>query len=383
MTKPISDTVDAEPRRRVHVRGPGDLVDMAPYLLGFRPFDSLVVIALPAEGSQVCLTARADLAEVRRAGFAEYLAALVAQAGGRRALVVVYGATVAGPPGELPERDVVELFAEAAALVQVELLDALYVAGGRWWCYDPCGSPVCCPPAGTPVGGGGSRVAEEAEGAGLTALPDRAALAAEFDPVDAEQRGAVSTAVRVAEQELVQATVDGGGIGPWREDAFVLFRAVFNRIADGDVPWLGRRVAARLLVGLTDTLVRDLAWSWTNESPARCVVAGALWRQLARRAEEPYDAPPLFLAAWAAWRSGHGPMARVAVERALAADPGYSAALLLEQLIAQNYNPGTVGELLGPCPLDFASGGPRRRRGRLRRHAVEDPAASVVTGASG
>src|SRR5215475_3190069 len=76
----------------VHARGPGQLLDLTPYLLGFHPTDSVVLVALPASGQDVCLTARADLAEVRRDGFVDYLAALVAQAGGRRLQVVVYGA---------------------------------------------------------------------------------------------------------------------------------------------------------------------------------------------------------------------------------------------------------------------------------------------------
>src|SRR5215475_4174357 len=77
---------------QVHVRGPGDLVDLAPYLLGFHPTDSVVLVGFPASGQDVCVTARAGLTEVRRDGFVDYLAALVAQAGGRRLAVVVYGA---------------------------------------------------------------------------------------------------------------------------------------------------------------------------------------------------------------------------------------------------------------------------------------------------
>src|SRR5262249_19058761 len=46
---------------RVLVRSPGELVAVTPYLLGFHPTDSLVLIALPATGNSVQVTVRADL----------------------------------------------------------------------------------------------------------------------------------------------------------------------------------------------------------------------------------------------------------------------------------------------------------------------------------
>jgi hypothetical protein len=357
---------DGEPFQ-VRIRDRADLVGVAPYLLGYHPADSVVVVAMAADGRRVCVTVRADLAHTRDPGFVEYLAATVAQAGGRRALLVVYGTTP--PPGALPHGDVVAAFTEAAAMVEVELVGALHVADGRWWTYDPCPDARCCPAAGVPVAGPASEVAAAAVCAGMTALPDRAALAERLAPVEGEQAREMAAAVHAAERELVAATEEAGGIGPWRADAIVLLRAVLHRVADGDVPWLAPRVAGRLLVGLSDTLVRDLAWCWIDDAPGHCVPAEALWRQVARRAPGRYDGPPLFLAAWAAWRCGDGAMSRVALERALAADPEYGAALLLEQAMALGMDPGTLGPVLGRYPL-----GPVGTRRRRRRRASGGPA---------
>ena len=370
MTKPAASTAapDAD-RHLVHVHDRGDLVDIVPFLVGFHPTDSLVVIALPASGNEVCLTVRVDVSEARNEGFVDYLASLLSQKSGRRVLMVVYGPAGGPPPEDLPEQDLVDMFSAAAGHLGVELLGALYVAGGRWWSYDPCEQPGCCPGDGMPVRGAGSRVVAEAERAGLTALPDRAALAAMLDPVDKEERQAMSQALSVAECELVEAVDRDGGIGPWRAGAISMLRAVLRPVARGQVPWLDEPAAARLAVALTDTLVRDLAWSWTNEVPSRCVAAGELWRQLARRAPEPYDAPPLFLTAWAAWRCGGGALARLALARALAADPEYEAAVMLEQLMAQHVSPSQVGDLVGACPLDLTGDRSRRRVGRGRAGA--------------
>ena len=51
-----------EPQTVFRVRSPGDLIDLIPYLLGFHPRSSLVLIGLH-EG-RVAATARADLADI-------------------------------------------------------------------------------------------------------------------------------------------------------------------------------------------------------------------------------------------------------------------------------------------------------------------------------
>jgi hypothetical protein len=371
---------------QVYARGPGDLVDLAPYLLGFHPTDSVVLVAFPARGWDVCLTARADLTEVRRDGFVDYLAALVAQAGGRRLVVVVYGAAPPPPPSasagegrprELPDRDVVDLVAEAGRLVDVELVGAYHVSVGRWWSYHTCDDAGCCPASGTPLLGDRSPAVAAAVFAGMTALPDRAALAAAIEPVDSEQRRELSEAIVAAERDMVATTVAGAGIGPWRTGALMLLGSVLSRTLEAEVPWLTPTVAARLVVGLTDTVVRDVAWAWTNDIH-QCGPAGELWRQLARRTDEPYNAPPLFLTAWAAWRAGLGAVAVVTLERALAADPGYSAALMLEQLIAQGYDPANAGSLIPACPLSAPP--PRTRRRRRKRRGSTGHGATAEPG---
>jgi hypothetical protein len=52
-----------------------------------------------------------------------------------------------------------------------------------------------------------------------------------------------------------------------------------------------------------------------------------------RRAEPAYLPSPACLLAFTAWQSGNGALANVALDRALAVDPGYSMALLLRDTI--------------------------------------------------
>jgi hypothetical protein len=58
-----------------------------------------------------------------------------------------------------------------------------------------------------------------------------------------------------------------------------------------------------------------------------------MWTDLTRRAQPGYVAAPASLLAFVAWQGGNGALANVALDRALADDPGYSMARLLRQAI--------------------------------------------------
>ncbi len=59
-----------------------------------------------------------------------------------------------------------------------------------------------------------------------------------------------------------------------------------------------------------------------------------------RRAEPRFRAAPATLLGFAAWQAGDGIIAGMAVQRALAADPGYVMARLLGEVIAGGVAPG-------------------------------------------
>ena len=64
-----------------------------------------------------------------------------------------------------------------------------------------------------------------------------------------------------------------------------------------------------------------------------------LWTDVLRRAQPGHVAAPAALLAFVAWQSGDGALANVALDRALADDPGYSMASLLRQVIAAGAPP--------------------------------------------
>ena len=92
--------------------------------------------------------------------------------------------------------------------------------------------------------------------------------------------------------------------------------------------------------------VRDAVWFAVDDGRLPGI---ALWVNLARRLPSPYDAAPLFIAAWSTYRDGNGALAGIAAELALKSDPGYSAADLLLAALARGLDPRTLPKLRLPA----------------------------------
>ncbi|WP_433530536.1 DUF4192 domain-containing protein [Micromonospora sp. CA-263727] len=334
---------------RLTVRSPADLIAAVPYLLGFHPADSIVVVALAA--SRIVFAARGDLtddADTQEAS--THIAAVTAQQGADSATVIGYGPAIRVTPA---------LDAVRAALTDAGLtvLDALRVTGDRWWSY-VCTEPECCPPEGTPYDPRASTVPAAAVFAGQVALPDRAALAAQIAPVGgAEMRHAAERAEKRLTGLLAAAPpTDLLGGRALRSAGLAACRAARRRhrsgkqLTDDEVAWL--------CLLLTHLPVRDHAWERTDGRDEDV----AFWTELLRRAEPELIAAPGALLAFAAWREGQGALAAVALERVLTEHPDYSLALLLDDLLRRGVPPSR----LDGWPASGLPKQPRRRRSRRR-----------------
>jgi hypothetical protein len=99
--------------------------------------------------------------------------------------------------------------------------------------------------------------------------------------------------------------------------------------------------AARLLLGITDVRVRDYLATWCATERAGQAVALAV--ELARRSVTAEQAAAGYsVAAWASWALGWGAWASLTLERALAAVPDYSLAVLIQTGLARGVGPALV-----------------------------------------
>lgn len=126
----------------VRLRSPGEIVSAVPFLLGFLPETSVVVIAL--KGRRMVLTCRADLADVLDEEGLEGIVGAIGRSGAGDALIVGYS----------DGRDRASLGARrmSVALRQAGLgvAEVLTVTGGRWF-NEACHDERCCPAEGVPV----------------------------------------------------------------------------------------------------------------------------------------------------------------------------------------------------------------------------------------
>ncbi len=367
---------------RVRVRDPGELLAALPYLLGFHPRDSLVVIAFDGpSGRRVGLTQRVDLpAPVHVRQVSSALAGNVLLGDPAAAAVLVVGggpppgASGAPAPGAAPTGPV-EPPPSPLPPVRPELVDAVTTAveghgvpvrlrawaagtgaGAAWSCYDGCGCHGTLPdPAATPL-------AATAVAAGVLVHADRAELERLVAPVAPE-------VLRRRDRLLVRAvdtrardvrlgppeSASGGAV----VDA-ALADAAGRRLELDD----GRVVA--LALALADPLVRDTALvRCAAPGPAHSSSAQSaeeLWAALARETPDPEAAEPAALLAACALLRGDGALAGIALDRAERAWPGHRLSGLLRAAWRAGMSPEQVRACLHTAPLPPAAAARRRRR---------------------
>ncbi|MEY9933233.1 hypothetical protein ABH926_007886 [Catenulispora sp. GP43] len=183
----------AGPSGTVRLASPGSVVASIPFLFGFHPENSLVVLGVShsAEGgSFIRHGVRIDLEQVRghERTTALELAARLRDQDADIAILVAFGPRGATGAKARPDhcRKLMAAFRaqlEAAASEErVTVVDALYTANGRWWSY-MCRNNRCCPAAGTVVPAEAPAALAGAFAArGHTVYASREALEATLDP---------------------------------------------------------------------------------------------------------------------------------------------------------------------------------------------------------
>jgi len=343
MTSRRTPRTAAASRTTARITGPLELLQAVPYLLGFRPWASLVLVGLRESG--LVVTARTDLGDVERdTGLLGTTLRSVARADATAVVGAVFDDAGPEQPAGFADHTLLAARMQAAAdAADVAVLDVLQVAGGRWRSA-LCTDPACCPADGEPLPATTPPFVAAATVDGIAPLADRAALAECLAPAPDAERAALEPAIAAAESAAVQAVLDA------RERAHrrAAVRALFSAARASDrLRWSPPAAdeSAGLAVALTDVPVRDSVWMGVDD---RRLDGRALWLHLARHLPSPYDAPPLFLYAWAEWRAGNGAAASMAAHRALDSDPSYTAADLLVAALAHGVDPRRLPRLRLP-----------------------------------
>ncbi|MFF5208220.1 DUF4192 domain-containing protein [Streptosporangium sp. NPDC000396] len=329
-----------------------DFLGAVPYLMGFHPADSLIVIGLRGRRitGRLHLTVRWDLPLVAEAF--DQIVPLLRKEGITRVIVVGYG------PGPLvtPAVDAVTPLLRRSG---VTLIDALRVEEGRYWSYT-CSRSDCCPAGGTPYEREANAIAAQATVHGLVALPDRETLERLLDPVGGAARAAMRrTTARITRElldRLARCEDIDGFAAEFVANGMFRVRGAIGTYASGGR--LDDEQAARLGLELAVTRIRDEAWALITDETHD--VHRRLWQDLTRRLEPRFVPPAASLLGVAAWRDGDCALAGIALTRARDIDPGYSMANLLTHALHHLLPPHVLkGRMPSPEELDREMGSPQ------------------------
>jgi hypothetical protein len=317
------EPLDAGPCR-IRLTAPSDVLAVVPYLLGFHPEDSVVVLLV--RRGRVALTVRIDLVPAENAAeLAADIGRLADQHGASELILVGYGGQAA---------EVRELLANVGDLLDpYGLGDVIYADGRLWWSLRCTAS--CCPPEGTPYDLSAHAIAATAVYAGLGCRSDREALAAEVTgPPECDQ------------DELRLLTTEvWAEIGALDDAARCDLMATLVRTAVAGRDQLDDHASALLAVLVHDKHVRDIAWSLISAESAE--QHQRLWRQVVARTVPPYEAAPICLLGLAAWIGGDGALMNCCIERITTVDPDYSLGRLLAEISRAALAP-SLWDDLGP-----------------------------------
>jgi hypothetical protein len=349
----------------VKLRSPADIIDAIPYLIGFEPHESLVVLSLRGPRSRLGLTARIDLPGARSAtACARNFVGYLKRDGASQAIIVMY------PPSDGTAYPSVNPLADALTKhltrARIEVRELLCVCDGRWWSMQ-CADADCCPPSGTlVVRDATSELAVAMTVEGRVVLGSREEVADLLDPIGGLAAAAMAYAIPLVREEFA-ARVAAGGRRELVAESLELFRAVVHTRSGPDLPrdvqeavGPGVRLeseltvdeAARLIAALDHWGARDEVMTWYDGE--RGDATRSLLVELAKRSVLPGEAAALTVLAWVCYLRGEGVMAGIAIDRARTADPAYSLAELLDQILCGALNPSMFQESIATA--DFQRG---------------------------
>lgn len=366
--------------QQVTLRSPAELADALPFLMGFHPSDSVVLVALHGEEGRFGGRLRLGIpgSPPEWAPVSEQLAACLVEGSERRGSrpdgIVAFlcqdpenGDTGRGVRDRL--QPFAQLIRTGFGRLDIPVHEVLCISDGRFWSYC-CPDTRCCPPEGTPLALPGTSVMAAASAyAGIQVRGSLREMEARLEPWrgSAERAAKQEQALDEAAGALVPRILGGGDREQVGASTLSAARELMNRLAltppaqprRGERGPVGEGIdagtdiaddrliaddeAAAVIIGLQDRETRDRAAQWMEGPDAEPALR--LWRALARRCVGSYAehaVAPLTLAGWVAWSSGDEPTARVALGLALRLDPTYTFAQLLHQAFNEGLDPETL-----------------------------------------
>ncbi len=312
---------------RFRLDSPADMAQLVPYLVGFTPEESLVIVVI--DDHQVQVTARADLAEMQQRGAAEdVLDRIWARFPTADATLIAYT--------QHPETGWALLERSADHLPDAVLRQTMLVNQDTWRLPD--GTHGRLNPS--------SRITAEAAHHGLRTFTHRADLEARF--ASAPDSPELAKAVRAALDDLPRHRDLPALLNHTRD---LLHSNLNTRTPFGSgrpATPISTTDAAQLAHLVKNRHARDFALASITKATAPRHLA--LWSEVLNHTPSSFAAVPAVIAGIAAWVAGDGASANIALTRAQAATTRLRAsgpAELLEAVIDQVLPPSAWPSVRG------------------------------------
>lgn len=326
MSTPPPGNIPSRPTYRL--RDPDEVIAALPYLLGFRPQSSLVVLGVRGGPNELRVTARVDLPQTRPEAdtVARTLAAALVRAGADRALLVV----VRPEPGTADDRALVR------PVVRRLRRSGMTVSGPLEVSDEEVPHPARLGP-GVPV----PALAVESVVQGRQVFERRADVAA----LVRRRPEGISAELARALDQIASAQVPADDLEHALDE---LVRTVRSGVQCASrPPALTAGDLALVCLALRHLPLRDRLLDHVAAEEGSPY--DDLLLRVCRTAPEAWVAPAATVLAAGAYLRGDGVLARCALDRALEVEPGYSLARLIELSLDHALPPARLRAALAEC----------------------------------
>ena len=308
-----------------------DLITAVPFLIGFHPTNSLVLIAV--KDGAIGLAMRIDLPSHIDSDEIDLLAHHFIRDQAQAALLVAY------MPQERSDGDSL-LISLGAGLIRngIEIQESLLITGGRYRSII-CRDGTCCPAAGKALPAiEDSAIAAEHVVAGIP-MPygDISEL---IDSIAADSQSLSKEWISDVSGYLVDE--DSPEIGPLRRDGVEAMLLLLDEFRIGRGP-TDQSLVARVIGRMSDVQVRDYAMGVHQEDNYDLFFA--MWRELLRLSPVGSVAPIACIVAAMAYENGDGALAQRALDRAISDNASYPLAALLRRVFNAGWPPQSFAQM--------------------------------------
>jgi hypothetical protein len=311
---------------------PHDLLAAIPFLIGYHPIDSLVLVSIKEDcvGMAMRIDYPIDQSEIAFDLCASHISAEDAEG----ALIVAYQ-----PQGRSDGEIVLAQTTAALSRAGIAIYESILIADGSYrsvLCHDV----TCCPIGGRPIPPlDSSRIAMES----VAGHPMPFATFADLG-------GSVRSNLLAQEEQWLER-VQKSDVDPSDSDLNNLQRDGATAVIDLANDFIAHGIStdqdliAHVLGRLSEIQVRDFALGSHDLDSADGY--RRMWMHLLRSAPTGFVAPVACLAAAIAYEYGDGALARAALDRAFTDAPTYSLALLLQRVFNAGWPPQSFAQMRG------------------------------------